>query len=220
VEKPKPCPECPKYKTCTALCPEVEEWVSQDNIELDRGTYQASRPAYSMSNSLGPDASEGETSDDMIDILSGTTPKHVLVEVESNRWDSWEKLQGLRMSKKLEEFAWLYYWEGKRIKDIAAIIGKSSKTIDKRHQLLKRHVASRLNRLEVWRLIDSGAYRVENEISMMILRKYFKELYGINEIRNAFNLQHSQVNSVVTKCLDFMEKRYGIEVGGTSLRKR
>ena len=221
MEKPKPCPECPKYKTCRSLCPEVEAWVSQDNTELDRGTFTASSPSSKVREyAISVDFNIGDRPDDMLDVLTAMVDKPIMVENDSNRWEAWETLQCLRLSKKLEEFAWLYYWEGKRIKDISAIIGKSAKTIDKRHQLLKRHVASRMNRLKVWKLIEDGAYRVDNDITMMILRKYFKDLFGINEIRNEFNLQHSQVNSAVTKCLDFMEKEYGIEVGGTSLRKR
>lgn len=156
--KPKPCPECPKYKTCRKLCPEVEQWVSQDHVgsPADEIIQIADRP-------LGYN--------DFVDNCNQTNDP-VIPDPEVAA-AAWSKIVTLKLPKTSFEFAELYYHQGKTLAQVAKELKISSQAANERHKKLKRDVKDRLQRIEIWE-------KMKDEIGT------FKDLYTHDAVNTLY----------------------------------
>lgn len=188
-DPPTPCNERPCFKTCTALCPEMERWVNQDY--KGRGSKEILQ--------YFPET----LTNDFIDYVRLVDYPDVTPDTERAK-EAWEVLKLLRISKKSMEFARLYYREGKSLTKIAKMLKMSAQAADSRHKQLKKEVADRLQRLEIWSKIkDAEPWKdfQDPEKAELVIFMYYAGLRSKREIADRLNI----CLQVIYKCLDGVE---------------
>lgn len=176
-DKPRPCPECPKYSTCRKPCDEVERWVSQDHVGLN--TRVVLLQDMDLPNSYNSFLDRAANNKENVDMVR---PDPELAK------ESWEIVEALNIPEKAMEFAELYYRQGKTLAQTAKALGISSQAANDRHKKLKKEVRERLQRIEIWSEIKDEFSDLEdgdlgrNDIILMLFFGALKDRKKIAEI--------------------------------------
>lgn len=191
-DKPSPCPECPKYKTCTKPCDTVERWVSQDHVGLNtRVTLLQDMDLPGCYNSFLDRAANREENKIMV------KPDKELAK------ETWEAVVSLNLPKKAFEFAELYYHQGKTLAKTAAALGISSQAASDRHKKLKKEIKDRLQRIEIWKEIKHSYSRIslyDNDKNVkLIIMLFYGGLLSRHQIAEAIGVTYAWVGDVIRK---------------------
>jgi DNA-directed RNA polymerase specialized sigma subunit len=193
--KPRPCPECPKYRTCTELCERVERWVDQDRV---------GRSSREVLETKVPDMDV--FSNEFLDYMN----IHHRVEIEPDPEYSrraWERLKSLNLSKLSMDFARLYYWEGKSLSRVAAILLISAQAADDRHNILKNEIRDKLERQEKWEEMKHLFQDSCKTYASMVICMYYKDLYNITDIAEMLETNYDHVYHIVkTAIQEYLDK--------------
>lgn len=184
--KPRPCPECPKYKQCRKPCDAVERWISQDHT---------GRPAREILQQVELDPNYNL----FVDQASELNKEFIVKPDPVLAAKAWEKVLSLKLSKNSFEFAKLFYKDGKRLFEIAAILKISSQACIYRHKILKKEVKNKLQRIEIWDKIKGdyeGRYLTFTE---MVVCLYFKEMLSRVEIFEMSGCSYSWIHEIVKR---------------------
>lgn len=185
--KPKPCPECPKYKTCRKPCDEVERWISQDHVGLNtRVTLLQDMDLPQSYNSFLDRAANRQENIDMV------KPDRELAA------DTWKFLLKLNLPEKSLEFAELYYHKGMTLARAAAELGVSAQAAHDRHKKLKSDVKERLERIEIWKQIRDEYLSLEEPTNVdLIVMLFYGMVYTRHQVAEEMGMTYTYVNAVL-----------------------
>lgn len=195
--QPKPCPECPDYKTCRTPCEEVERWISQDHVGLN------TRTTLLQGKDITPSPYfEGaglSLPNDFLDIASERNKESAVKPDKELAKVSWDIILMLNLPKTSLEFATLYYHNGKRLVDTARELKISAQAANDRHKKLKRDVKERLQRLEIWNEIKGNLFRKKNGTKKIVLLMYYGEFKSAREIADEMGISYKYTAATIGK---------------------
>jgi hypothetical protein len=184
--KPRPCPECDKFKDCKTLCAPARRWADQDQVGGGDLLLENSESGGGNSFSLVDIAFHCDNVDQFDSAVSD---------------GAWELILSMNVPEHVLEFIRLYYKEGLRKCEIARRLDMSDSAINVRHSAAKKVVADRLLRrdaYEVLRFVKLGHQMVEDIFNMYFRsyssRQVISEVLGIrrnlvyNIVRNLWNM--------------------------------
>jgi predicted DNA-binding protein YlxM (UPF0122 family) len=175
------------------MCEPVERWVNQDY--KGRGSKEILETGNKMQGITFPKAV------DFVDFAYQKN-KDLVSELRDPDLaeDAWTLLKALRIGQKSMEFARLYYREGKSLARVAKELSLSSQACHFRHLTLKKEVADRLKRMEIWDeikdLVDTDESATKTEVSVML---YFGGLFSVMDIESNFGISYATAIRAVSK---------------------
>lgn len=185
-DKPKPCPECEKYRTCRKPCDEVERWISQDHVGLNTRV------------TLLQDMDLPHSYNSFLDRVANKPENVTMVKPDMDlARDSWEVILSLNIPKKALEFAELYYHQGKNLAGTAKALKISSQAALDRHKKLKKEVKERLERIEIWKEIKHEYADDDLDRNDMIIMMFFGALLSRHEIAEKVGVTYAWVGEVI-----------------------
>jgi hypothetical protein len=135
---------------------------------------------------------------DVINWYQGQDPE---IDPEDSR-RAWEELKSLNLSQRSMEFARLYYWEGKPLARVAAMLLISSQAADQRHTVLKNEVRDKLERKEFWKTIKHlfPNNKCQSYAGLLICL-YYKDLESIDDIAALMGQTYNHVYHIVVRAI-------------------
>jgi len=187
AEKPAPCPECPKYKTCINLCEKMELWADQDTVGRSSTQLLENRDRKGSEQRL----------DDYVDYCAFHN-KDVVTPDSALSIESWDDICSMRLSDKVVRMVYSYYMLGKRIRDIAIDECTSSQAIDQRHIQAKKSIAKKIKQRDHWKKIR-GSLEYRSIRDYDVCRLFFEAGYPKKIIAKVMGLHVSTVIKIILK---------------------
>lgn len=187
ASNPGPCPSCPDYGTCEALCEKVEMWTDQDTVGRSSRVLLENRHRQGSEQRL----------DDYVDYCA-VNNRDVVIPDSTLSIEAWNDICSMRLSDKIVRLIYSYYMLGKRIRDIAIDEKTSSQTVDQRHIQARKSVAKRLKQREFWGSVrDKLAYKSVRDYDVCYL--FFGAGYPRKIIAKIMRLHVSTVIKIILK---------------------